>query len=48
MSDSLAGIKEQIAVQHGGDQKQLEVIFSDSPRMVVEAPAGYGKTTIVN
>jgi len=29
---------------HSGDEKQLEVIFSESKRLVVEAPAGYGKT----
>lgn len=46
MSDvNLVEIKEKIAVQHGGDERQLEVIFSDSPRLIVEAPAGYGKTT---
>jgi len=29
---------------HSGDEKQLEVIFSESKRLIVEAPAGYGKT----
>ncbi len=38
-------IKEKIAAQHDGDKQQLEVIFSDAPRLMVEAPAGYGKTT---
>lgn len=42
---NLAEIKEKISALHEGDEKQLEVIFSDSPRLVVEAPAGYGKTT---
>lgn len=42
---NLVKIKQKIADQHGGDEKQLEVIFSDSSRMIVEAPAGYGKTT---
>lgn len=42
---NLAEIKEKITTQHEGDEKQLEVIFSDSPRLIVEAPAGYGKTT---
>jgi DNA helicase-2/ATP-dependent DNA helicase PcrA len=42
---SLAEIKAKISTQHEGDEKQLEVIFSDSPRLIVEAPAGYGKTT---
>jgi DNA helicase-2/ATP-dependent DNA helicase PcrA len=42
---SLAEIKEKISKLHEGDEKQLEVIFSDSPQLIVEAPAGYGKTT---
>ena len=42
---NLTEIKEKIAAQHEGDEKQLEVIFSDSLRLIVEAPAGYGKTT---
>jgi DNA helicase-2/ATP-dependent DNA helicase PcrA len=29
---------------HSGNEKQLEVIFSESKRLIVEAPAGYGKT----
>ena len=46
MSDAnLVEIKGKITAQHGGDERQLEVIFSDSPRLIVEAPAGYGKTT---
>lgn len=43
--DNLETIKEKISTQHEGDEKQLEIIFSDNPRLVVEAPAGYGKTT---
>ena len=42
---NLEEIKEKISIQHGGDERQLDVIFSDSPRLIVEAPAGYGKTT---
>jgi len=38
-------ICEIITEMHEGDEKQLSVIFSDKPRLVVEAPAGYGKTT---
>lgn len=38
-------LKEKITKQHEGDEKQLEVIFSDNQRLIVEAPAGYGKTT---
>ncbi len=46
MSDSrLDEIKNKIIKQHEGDEKQLEVIFSNEPRIIVEAPAGYGKTT---
>ena len=41
----LADIKEKISAQHEGDERQLQVIFSDSLRLIVEAPAGYGKTT---
>lgn len=29
---------------HNRDQKQLDVILSDANRLIVEAPAGYGKT----
>lgn len=38
-------LKVKIAAQHDNDPKQLEVIFSESSRLMVEAPAGYGKTT---
>lgn len=38
-------IKEKISKQHEGDERQLSVIFSEQSRVVVEAPAGYGKTT---
>lgn len=37
-------VKEKIIARHQGDEKQLEVIFSTSSRLLVEAPAGYGKT----
>ena len=37
-------IKEKIADAHSGDEQQLKVIFSDYERLIVEAPAGYGKT----
>lgn len=36
--------KEKIIARHQGDEKQLEVIFSSANRLLVEAPAGYGKT----
>jgi len=45
MSNSIVAIvKERIVSRHQGDEKQLEVIFSPSNRLLVEAPAGYGKT----
>ena len=37
-------IIDKIEELHGGDKKQLEVILSDKKRIIVEAPAGYGKT----
>lgn len=46
MSDYiLAEIKDKLSNLHEGDQRQLEVVFSSNPRIIVEAPAGYGKTT---
>lgn len=42
---NLEDIRAKIERLHGGDERQLEVIFSDSMRLIVEAPAGYGKTT---
>ncbi|MDZ4712929.1 MAG: ATP-dependent helicase [bacterium] len=45
MSKSVIDIvKEKIIARHQGDDKQLEVIFSPANRLLVEAPAGYGKT----
>lgn len=45
MSKSVIDIvKEKIITRHQGDDKQLEVIFSPVDRLLVEAPAGYGKT----
>lgn len=37
-------IKSRIEEKHQGDEKQLEIIFSPQKRLLVEAPAGYGKT----
>lgn len=37
-------IKSRIENKHKGDAKQLEVVFSPHKRLLVEAPAGYGKT----
>ena len=44
---NIKNIQSQIEEIHGNDAKQLEVIFSSSNRIMVEAPAGYGKTTAV-
>lgn len=40
----LQTIKDRISQRHQGDQSQLNVVFSESNRLIVEAPAGYGKT----
>ena len=45
MNNSITTLNETIKKQHDGDVKQLEVIFSEADRVIVEAPAGYGKTT---
>lgn len=37
-------VKGRIRDKHRGDEKQLEVVFSSQKRLLVEAPAGYGKT----
>jgi DNA helicase-2/ATP-dependent DNA helicase PcrA len=47
LNTTLVELKDKISAQHEGDEKQLEMIFSDSPRLIVEAPAGYGKTTMM-
>lgn len=38
-------IEDTIRKCHGGDESQMEIILSDDARLVVEAPAGCGKTT---
>lgn len=43
--DYLDRIKDKITILHEGDEHQLEVIFSEDDRIIVEAPAGFGKTT---
>lgn len=40
----MTSIDEKINSLHRGDQSQLEVIFSSESKLIVEAPAGYGKT----
>ena len=41
----MTALKEFFEKRHEGDTKQLDVIFSKEQRLIVEAPAGYGKTT---
>jgi DNA helicase-2/ATP-dependent DNA helicase PcrA len=43
MMDNTA-IRTKIEGIHRGDDKQLEAIFSEEKRLLIEAPAGYGKT----
>jgi len=44
MQRNIQPIFNKIKELHSGDQEQLETIFSDRKRVIVEAPAGYGKT----
>jgi DNA helicase-2/ATP-dependent DNA helicase PcrA len=44
MDSSLEIIKSEIEKRHQGDIKQLAVVFDTNNRLLVEAPAGYGKT----
>jgi DNA helicase-2/ATP-dependent DNA helicase PcrA len=37
-------IKDSLSCRHTGDESQLDIIFSPQQRILVEAPAGYGKT----
>jgi DNA helicase-2/ATP-dependent DNA helicase PcrA len=41
---TLDEIKEKIRVLHLGDAKQVDAIFTPEKRLLIEAPAGYGKT----
>lgn len=40
----IENLRKLIEKDHEGDSKQLEVIFSNKQRLLVEAPAGCGKT----
>lgn len=42
--DNIIKLQKSLSDKHEGDEKQLEVIFTDEPRILVNAPAGYGKT----
>lgn len=44
-NELLNHICEKLTQMHEGDERQLSVIFSNEKRIIVEAPAGYGKTT---
>lgn len=41
---NLSKIQDTITQAHSGDKEQLKAIFSKTKRLIVEAPAGYGKT----
>lgn len=38
-------LEDRLKEFHSGDEEQLSFIFSDNPRLIVNAPAGCGKTT---
>lgn len=38
-------LEDRLKERHSGDEEQLSFIFSDEPRLIVNAPAGCGKTT---
>lgn len=40
-------VTDKICNRHQGDEKQLEVIFSTADKILLEAPAGYGKTNTI-
>ena len=41
----IESLKIKLQALHENDENQLNVIFTEAPRVIVEAPAGYGKTT---
>lgn len=43
-SEQILKLKTMIELEHSGDSEQLDVVFSRADRLLVEAPAGYGKT----
>lgn len=46
-TDLLDSVRVAIEARCGGDASQRTAIFSTSKRVFVEAPAGYGKTTVM-
>lgn len=44
MQNNIQPIIKILEELHSGDKEQLEVIFTKEKRVIVEAPAGYGKT----
>jgi DNA helicase-2/ATP-dependent DNA helicase PcrA len=44
MTQDEAKLKEKIEQLHSNDPMQLKAIYSNSKRLLIEAPAGYGKT----
>ena len=46
-TDLLDSVRAAIEARCGGDASQRSAIFSPSKRVFVEAPAGYGKTTVM-
>ena len=43
--NNIAEVEEKIKEYHGGDDTQMKIILSPERRLIVEAPAGCGKTT---
>lgn len=46
-TDLRDSVRAEIEARCGGDTSQCSAIFSPSKRVFVEAPAGYGKTTVM-
>lgn len=46
-TDLRESVRAAIEMRCGGDESQCSAIFAPSKRIFVEAPAGYGKTTVM-